>query len=290
VCPLGLLSPQHYRQQQNDHQGTYSVNFGDQVVFVWNNGLFKATMPLTTITNVGILRSAPGHNIYASFVEIGNQEYPTHFCSAVVTDDKADEFDAGDEATLSSTTNLEGDDEDTDVNSGSTPSAPRATTEAKQPEAERPSVIPFDLNHDDPSTNVPSQDDATSTLDSQAELLRWHYRLGHLPFTNIRLMAARVPRCQSEPRSRGEQRHSPTRSKQLPNLASAYPLTNHNPQFLATKDKAKDSSSGSDTKSRPFLATISAASPMSIFRTPPRERRRYSQRGRSKLMRPHLEL
>jgi hypothetical protein len=161
VCPLGLLSPQHYRQQQNDHQGTYSVNFGDQVVFVWNNGLFKATMPLTTITNVGILRSAPGHNIYASFVEIGNQEYPTHFCSAVVTDDKADEFDAGDEATLSSTTNLEGDDEDTDVNSGSTPSAPHETTETEQPEAERPLVIPFDLSHDDSSTNVPSQDDST---------------------------------------------------------------------------------------------------------------------------------
>jgi hypothetical protein len=193
ACPLRLLSPQHYSQQQNDHRGTYSVNFGDQVVFVWNAGRFKTTMPLTAVTNVGILRRAPGHNVFASFVEMGSQEYPTHFCYTVVTDDEADEFeaDADDEATLSSTASLEGDDEDTGVNSGSTPSAPCAATEAEQPEAERPLVIPFDLNHDDPSTNVPSQDNATSTLGSQAELLRWHYRLGHLPFANIRLMAAR---------------------------------------------------------------------------------------------------
>jgi hypothetical protein len=70
------------------------------------------------------------------------------------------------------------------------------------------SVIPFDLNHDDPFTNVPSQDDATSTLDSQAELICRHYRLGHLSFANIHLMAAKgeipkrlatcqVPLCQS---------------------------------------------------------------------------------------------
>jgi hypothetical protein len=157
---------------------------------------------------------------------MGNQEYPTHFCYTV--DDEADEFesDADDEATLSSTASLEGDDEDTGVNSGSTPSAPRAATEAERPEAERPLVIPFDLNHDDPSTNVPSQDNATSTLDSQAELLCWHYRLGHLPFANIRLMAARgeipkrlatcrVPQCQSCLYGRATKK--PWRTKAQPN-------------------------------------------------------------------------
>jgi hypothetical protein len=74
---------------------------------------------------------------------------------------------------------------------------------------EQPAVIPFDLDHEDPATDLTSQDDATSTLDSsQAKLLRWHYRLGHLPFGNICLMAAkgeipkrlatcRFPRCHS---------------------------------------------------------------------------------------------
>jgi hypothetical protein len=68
-------------------------------------------MPLTTVTNVGILRSAPGHNVFARFVEMGNkQEYPNHFLLTVVTDDKAINFeaDADNEATLSSTASLEG--------------------------------------------------------------------------------------------------------------------------------------------------------------------------------------
>jgi hypothetical protein len=33
-CPMILLSPQHYSQQIKDHQGTYSTNYGDQVLFV----------------------------------------------------------------------------------------------------------------------------------------------------------------------------------------------------------------------------------------------------------------
>jgi hypothetical protein len=32
-CPMRLLSPQHYSQQIHDHRGTYSTNFGNQVVF-----------------------------------------------------------------------------------------------------------------------------------------------------------------------------------------------------------------------------------------------------------------
>jgi hypothetical protein len=53
-----------------------------------------------------------------------------------------------------------------------------------------------------------NNDDATSSLDATDELMRWHLQLGHLPFANIRLMAARkeipsrlancrIPKCQS---------------------------------------------------------------------------------------------
>jgi hypothetical protein len=75
-------------------------------------------------------------------------------------------------------------------------------------EPDRPNVIPFDLDNDQEDTNLTNQDDATSSLDASAELMRWHIRLGHLPFANIRLMAARkeipsrlancrIPKCQS---------------------------------------------------------------------------------------------
>jgi hypothetical protein len=57
--------------------------------------------------------------------------------------------------------------------------------------SDRPSVIPFDLDNDQEDTNLTNQDDVTSSLDASAELMRWHIRLGHLPFANIRLMASR---------------------------------------------------------------------------------------------------
>jgi hypothetical protein len=56
---------------------------------------------------------------------------------------------------------------------------------------DRPDLIPFDLDNDQEDANLPNPDDVTSSLDASAELMRWHLRLGHLPFANIRLMAAR---------------------------------------------------------------------------------------------------
>jgi hypothetical protein len=70
-CPMRLLSLQHYSQQQiKDHRGTYSTNHGDQVLFVFHKQKFCATMPLSSGTNVGILCSAPGHQVFACFVEL----------------------------------------------------------------------------------------------------------------------------------------------------------------------------------------------------------------------------
>jgi hypothetical protein len=106
ACQLRLLSPQHYSQATKDLRGTYSTNFGDQVIFVWDHSRFKATMPLSAATNVGILRSAPGHKVFTSFVDLNpgaTTEPQAFFCSAVVSDSEADdlESDADDEATFS---------------------------------------------------------------------------------------------------------------------------------------------------------------------------------------------
>jgi hypothetical protein len=36
-----------------------------------------------------------------------------------------------------------------------------------------------------------------ATVDDQAELMRWHYRLGHLPFSKLKQLAldGKVPQC-----------------------------------------------------------------------------------------------
>jgi hypothetical protein len=85
---------------------------------------------------------------------------------------------------------------------------PPGTSSEESDEPDRPNVTPFDLDNDQDDTNLTNQDDVTSSLDASAELMRWHIQLGHLPFANIRLMAARkdipsrlakcqIPKCQS---------------------------------------------------------------------------------------------
>jgi hypothetical protein len=62
---------------------------------------------------------------------------------------------------------------------------PPGTRSEESDEPDRPNVIPFDLDNDQEDTNLTYPDDATSSLDASAELMRWHLRLGHLPFANI---------------------------------------------------------------------------------------------------------
>jgi hypothetical protein len=75
-------------------------------------------MPLSPTTNVGILRSARGHQVFSSFVTLGDAAPapapPNHFCCTILTDDEADELesDEEDDATLSSATSIEGEDDD----------------------------------------------------------------------------------------------------------------------------------------------------------------------------------
>jgi hypothetical protein len=187
-CPLRLLSPQHFSQETRDLRGTYSTNFGDHVLFVWDRGRYRATLPLTPSSNVGILRSAPGHKVFSHFV--GAWAYPALFASPVVTDDEADLFEsdsASDNDTLSGdTTSIEGEDEgEINFNTTGTPESLLPANLNQDVVTKRPNIVPFDLDHDHPPTNLLNQDDAISNLDASSELMRWHCRLCHLPFENI---------------------------------------------------------------------------------------------------------
>jgi hypothetical protein len=105
-CPMRLLSPQHYSQQIHDHRGTYSTNFGDQVVFVFHKKKFQVTIPLSPSSNVGILRSAPGHQVFSCFVEDAKppkEPPPAIFAYTVITDDEAGNMELQEETESVST-------------------------------------------------------------------------------------------------------------------------------------------------------------------------------------------
>ena len=126
ACLMHLLSPQYYSQQDNDLRGICSTNYGDRVLLVWNRCWSTATMSLSTESNVGVLRSAPGHQVFSSFIKIKPSDPPTHFCCPVISNNKADHVDSDDdnEASLSNPVSLEGDKDS--IKAASTPSAPDA--------------------------------------------------------------------------------------------------------------------------------------------------------------------
>ena len=89
VCPMRLLSPQHYSQQRNDFRGTYSTNFGDQVNFVFDQGRYQVTLPLNPSSNVGILHSSPDHQVFSCFFEdLPPKEPPPDFFAYPVLSDE----------------------------------------------------------------------------------------------------------------------------------------------------------------------------------------------------------
>jgi hypothetical protein len=121
-CPLRILSLQHCSQQTKDLRGTYSANFGDQVIFVWNKSKFRVTVPLSPTTNIGILRSAPGHKVFSSFVGSHEPTSALHFCCPVISDDKADEYES----------TLPGDDDDDDDDNDDDTLSPAASPEGER--------------------------------------------------------------------------------------------------------------------------------------------------------------
>jgi hypothetical protein len=77
-------------------------NFGDQVFFVWKHEMFTASVSLSPATIIGVLRSAPGHAVFSSFVGLlSATHFLLHFCFHIVTDDKSDAFDSEDNTQLS---------------------------------------------------------------------------------------------------------------------------------------------------------------------------------------------
>jgi hypothetical protein len=180
-CPKRLLSPQHYSQQIHDHMGTYSTNFGDQVVFGFHKKKFQVTVPLSPSSNVGILRSATSVHPRSDSAADSVRLPPENTAQ--------DSFKGGSEVSppvkiFPTETVCSPTVPNNSVN-------PPGTSSEESDEPDRPNVIPFDLANDQEDTNLTNQDDVTYSLDASAELMRRHLQLGHLPFANIRLMAAR---------------------------------------------------------------------------------------------------
>ena len=167
--PYRLLSPQHWAQSSEDGRGTWCGTFDDAVELYWNGTKFCRTVVLDPASNIAVLRSAPGYHGFKAFcTQIADVPSPLesdahlHAMNAEVTDDESS--DAEEDAA------------DVPIRARQHPDMPDERLPTDEQGTDK-AEFDLPLNHD-----VVPEDDEVQGVSPQAELLAWHYRLGHISF------------------------------------------------------------------------------------------------------------
>jgi hypothetical protein len=141
----------------------------------WDQRKFRRTVHWDRRTNTGRMRSAPGTKHYRAFVSIHDQKQECrkheHVAYAhVIPDDRTGSDSERGKASASA----EGEDNPPIV------------------EANKKEENLTDLFQESQGPNIILDDDSErlAAANPQAELLRWHYRLGHMSFAKLKLMSA----------------------------------------------------------------------------------------------------
>jgi hypothetical protein len=183
-----LMCPQHWSQVANDHfpepHGTWSYQQGEEFVMEWRQRTLRKTIPWDKRTNTARFYTAPDTRRYRAFAERFDVKNRTsekeRVCYEAHTDWDAnviseDETDGGYWADAES-------DEET-VTAHNT----------QRPRAHEENLADLFQNTPGfkarPAAIIDEDLEKLSCQDPQTELLRWHYRLGHLSFRRIKRMA-----------------------------------------------------------------------------------------------------
>ena len=212
--PARLFSPQHWAQERKDdfpkRNGTWQATFADHVKLVWGQEKFSRKIPLDK-SNVATFSTTAGCKNFRVFqacleaTEDEDSEYGpfTAFDATLIEDDEDDftteptasENNANDEASIF------------------TVQRPRRLQGQRGDEkSEDPGYSKTTGNHDTSYDKYTAtiedeiEDEFDGKLKPTTELMLWHYRLGHVPFSRLQTMAktgllprrlsdCRVPKC-----------------------------------------------------------------------------------------------
>ena len=213
--PVSLLSPQHWAQEARDDipisHGTRMENYADGCKLIWHQMDFSKTVPFDAATNTPVFWTAPSTHSYCAFIssavdinrayyqtEIVENHYAPRAIPRRITPPSPDEFIADENINMSE-------------NGGGTSNTPTPTptpttvptdsltisspveAAAEQPVAEQP--VPLQarcagaLTFNPTPEWEPEEVFDLAAANPQAELMRWHYRLGHLPFAKLKQLA-----------------------------------------------------------------------------------------------------
>ena len=193
-APHRILCPQQWAQQAHDQkpmaEGTGCMTTSKHVVLFWDQRRYRKSIPLDTKLNIGFAKTASGYKRFATFManvahnwepETEQVVFETHIIPVDEStaprqlDDDDMSFQPPDPVDPPTTT-----DPPIRQYGGDVP----ATTE------DLPTTSQVDFALPDKPHVIPD-DEEPRTLTPHDELLRWHYRLGHVSFRRIQLMAKR---------------------------------------------------------------------------------------------------
>ena len=190
-----LLSPQHWAQEAGDGQ-TWMINLAHCCVLHWIGGHAR-TVPFNKSSNTPIFYTAPSANAYKSFVstfeameapffrkETTLLRPPGYLREQVIPEEFVADEDLHRGALPKSVKKVVHEDDET-VRMANLPLPPAMDEAAPSLEAIRHGPLTFD-------PRPPEAEEEGNTLaaaNPQAELMRWHYRLGHLSFSKLKQLA-----------------------------------------------------------------------------------------------------
>ena len=198
-APACILSPQKWSQQYKTSYHSWCSTYHDRCILHWGDNQFQKTVFLDKTTNTPRFHLAPKYHEYQVLYttlesKLRHREHVA-FPAHLIEDDSSDTSSQRSLGSNSAQSLPPQPLSTPTVTPTAYPSVPTSNTPSQTPEFNN-----LPAHHFDPSSgrssNTPTmkinivEDDETELVATtpQAELLRWHYRLGHLSFNKILLL------------------------------------------------------------------------------------------------------
>ena len=190
-APTKILSPQNFAQQMQDHkphvEGTGCTTTSTTIVLFWNQRKCTKTVKLDPKLHIAMTNTVPGIQLYKSYIMSQGDEPNKHthvFETHIIPEEESDQeqedddlsFQPSDPVQAVGKSGLDHKVHHTDGSTaGDTQQDHNDTTMAEEFSLELPHTIPDDKE--------------PTTICTQDELMRWHYRLNHLSIERMFKMA-----------------------------------------------------------------------------------------------------
>jgi len=194
-----LLCPQHWAQTANDHypkpNGTWCGTYSDRIVLHWSQQKYQKTVKLVPKTNIGIMYTAPSIKKYAQACQLYEKNIPMLCMSTTVELQEESEGETKRTHIIAPASSRESSQERTIVHEGEN------GVDDEEAAADNPPNINHKFDLDGTKGDAIEEVQHPELMDSQQELLHWHYRLNHLSSIRIQMMAkmhllpARLAKC-----------------------------------------------------------------------------------------------